>query len=368
LVAAFAHAAQGQAAGRAPAHMNGALEGRGGRQLAIEVRPQGALIGVFARGVRHTVGPGLEDDANARTARDVCGGRIRTASILRVILDGGLATELERGGADLADPLWSARLLMDAPEAIEAVHAAYFAAGAQCVTSASYQASYEGFAARGLGELETTRLLRLSVALADRARAGRRLLVAASVGPYGAVLHDGSEYRGDYGLDVDALIDWHRPRFDVLATAGADLLACETIPTLVEARALVALLSEYSEARAWVSFTCHDGRLTAAGEPLREAAAMLDQVPQVVAIGVNCVPPHIVTECVTELRAGTTKPIVVYPNSGERWDASAHAWRGVPGARLADLAPAWVAAGASWIGGCCRTRPADIVDLVRALG
>ena len=289
-----------------------------------------------------------------------------------MILDGGLATELERGGADLADPLWSARLLIDAPEAIEAVHAAYFAAGAQCVTSASYQASYEGFAARGVSEAETTRLLRRSVALADRARTrygGRGLMVAASVGPYGAVLHDGSEYRGDYGLDARALTDWHRQRFGVLATAGADLLACETIPTLVEARALVALLAEHPEARAWVSFTCRDGRHTAAGEPLREAAAMLDRQPQVVAIGVNCVPPHIVTECVAELRRGTAKPIVAYPNSGERWDAEARAWRGASeGMRLAELAPEWMAAGARWIGGCCRTGPEDIAELACVAG
>jgi homocysteine S-methyltransferase len=284
-----------------------------------------------------------------------------------VILDGGLATELERGGADLSNPLWSARLLLDAPEAIEAVHAAYLAAGAQCVTSASYQASYEGFAAQGLTERETTRLLRLSVELADSARArfpGRRLLVAASVGPYGAVLHDGSEYRGDYGLSVNALTEWHRRRFGVLATAGADILACETIPTVVEAEALVGLLAEYPDARAWVSFTCRDGQHTAAGESLREAAAMLDGEPQVVAVGVNCVPPHIVAQCVTELRAGTTKHIVVYPNSGEQWDPHAHAWQGLPErATLADLATGWVAAGASWIGGCCRTGPDDIAAL-----
>jgi len=278
-----------------------------------------------------------------------------------MILDGGLATELERRGADLTDPLWSARLLVDAPDEIEAVHAAYYAAGAECVTTASYQASYEGFAARGLSELETTRLLRLSVTLGHRARAGRRLLVAASVGPYGAVLHDGSEYRGDYGLTTHELIDWHRQRFGVLATAGADLLACETIPSVVEAKALVALLSEHPNARAWVSFTCRDGRHTAAGESLREVAAMLDREPQVVAVGVNCVPPHIVAECVAELRAGTTKPIVAYPNSGERWDAVERAWRGAPeNVRLADVAHTW---GATWVGGCCRTGPGDIAEL-----
>jgi homocysteine S-methyltransferase len=267
-----------------------------------------------------------------------------------VILDGGLATELERGGADLADPLWSARLLLEAPEAIQAVHTAYFAAGAQWATSASYQASYEGFAARGLGERETTRLLRLSVTLADRARRefpGRQLLVAASVGPYGAMLHDGSEYTGNYGLDVRALTEWHRRRFGVLATAGADLLACETIPTIAEAEALVALLAEHPDVRAWISFSCRDG------ESLREAARMLDRVPQVVAVGVNCLPPQIVAECVTALRSGTMKPIVAYPSGFDLPE----------GATLADFAPRWVEAGANWIGGCCRTTPTDIAAL-----
>jgi len=248
------------------------------------------------------------------------------------------------------------------------VHAAYYAAGAECVTSASYQASYDGFAARGLDAGETTRLLRRSVELADRARGGRPLWVAASVGPYGAVLHDGSEYRGDYGLGVKALADWHRARFAVLASAGADVLACETIPTIVEAEALVMLLRAHPQARAWVSFSCRDGRHTAAGEPLRAVAAMLDREPQVVAVGVNCVPPGIVAECVRELRSATMKPIVVYPNSGERWDAMARAWRGpAEGSRLADLAHAWVAAGARWVGGCCRTGPADIAELARRL-
>jgi homocysteine S-methyltransferase len=273
-----------------------------------------------------------------------------------VILDGGLATELERRGADLDDPLWSARVLLEEPEAIEAVHAAYYAAGARCATSASYQASYAGFAARGLGEAETTRLLRLSVALADGARrrfGGRDLLVAASVGPYGAVLHDRSEYRGDYGLDVGDLTAWHRQRFAVLADAGADLLACETIPTMVEAEALVRLMGEHPDVRAWVSFTCRDGQHTAAGEPLMEAAAMLDRVPQVVAVGVNCVPAGMVSDCVGSLRAGTHKPIVVYPAGGEDFAARA---------------PAWVAAGASWLGGCCGTAPVDIAALARVVG
>ncbi len=185
--------------------------------------------------------------------------------------------------------------------------------------------------------------------------------VAASVGPYGAVLHDGSEYRGDYGLSVEALTDFHADRLEILAGAGADLLACETIPSLDEARALVAVLRRVPSARAWLSFTSRDDRHTAQGEPLVDCARLLDAEPQVIAVGVNCVPPDRAASHIRELRRGTTKPIVVYPNSGEVWDGQAQCWRGSATAMpLSTLAEEWIAAGATWIGGCCRTTPADI--------
>lgn len=294
-----------------------------------------------------------------------------------MILDGGLATELERRGHDVAGMLWSAQVLQTAPEAIEQLHYDYFAAGARCAITASYQASYEGFAAIGLGADQTTALLRRSVELAQSARARygrdypadcRRLYVAASVGPYGAVLHDGAEYRGDYGLSVEELIAFHARRFGVLATSGAEFLACETIPVLDEARALATLLEQYPDARAWMSFTSSDGIHTSHGEPLTDCARLLDRVPNVIAIGVNCVKPEIVGEAIRAIRTGSNKAIVVYPNSGEQWDGWTHHWRGSRDhGSLAVLAPQWVSAGARMVGGCCRIGPQEIAALDDAL-
>lgn len=294
-----------------------------------------------------------------------------------LILDGGLATELERRGHDISGKLWSALILRTDPQAIEQVHYDYFAAGADCAISASYQASYEGFAAQGISREETTDLLRRSVSLAmsareryqrDHPQTARALYVAASVGPFGAIAHDGSEYRGDYGVPVQELIDFHADRFAVLASSGADFLACETIPLLDEARALAALLEQHPQARAWMSFTSADGAHTSHGEPLVECARLIEEVPGAIAVGVNCVRPEIVEASIRALRAGTTKSIVVYPNSGEHWDANTRAWHGTWNhGSLAALAPQWLQAGATMIGGCCRTGPGDIAALSAAL-
>jgi homocysteine S-methyltransferase len=289
-----------------------------------------------------------------------------------VILDGALATELERRGADLRDPLWSARLLLEAPERIRQLHLDYYAAGADVATSASYQASFEGFARRGLDAAAAAQAMRLSVTLAcearDRfwadpaARAGReRPLVAASVGPYGATRHDGSEYRGDYGLDVEALIAFHRPRLAALASAGADLLACETLPCRDEAVALARLLAEFPDVQAWVSFSCRDGERVSQGEPFAQCVDAVEGCAQVVAVGVNCTAPQHIASLIAIAAARTAKPIVVYPNSGERYDPASGCWQGSSDpATLASLASAWYRLGARLIGGCCRTTPADI--------
>lgn len=291
-------------------------------------------------------------------------------SALRV-LDGGVATELSRQGMNLSDELWSARVLIDEPEAIQRVHEEYYLAGADVAITASYQASYGGFAKRGLNSAATSALLRRSVELAQSARdrvllvlrgrqgIARDLLVAASVGPYGAVLHDGSEYHGNYGLSEDALVDFHRDRFAVLVDAVPDLIACETIPSRIEAAALVRLLAEHPDAKAWITFTCRDAQHTSAGDSIAECARWLDGVPQIVALGVNCVAPESVESLIQEIASGTTKPIVVYPNSGEVWDAAARCWVG-DADRFTAYVPAWLNAGASWIGGCCRTTPEDI--------
>jgi homocysteine S-methyltransferase len=284
-----------------------------------------------------------------------------------LIGDGGFATELEARGHDLSDALWSARLLVDAPQEVVAAHVAFFRAGAMIATTASYQASFEGFGARGIGRAEAARLMRRSVELARQARAevgdeGR--WVAASVGPYGAALADGSEYRGRYGLTVTQLADWHRPRLEVLAEAGADVLALETVPDVDEAEALVGLVQELGAA-AWLSYTI-DGARTRAGQPLADAFAVAAGVPQIVAVGVNCCAPEDVLPAIIAARQGTGLKVIVYPNSGEQWDASRRRWIG-PSRFSAELAPQWVSAGARVIAGCCRVRPADIAKLAEAV-
>ncbi|MEU8360848.1 homocysteine S-methyltransferase [Nonomuraea sp. NPDC048882] len=280
-----------------------------------------------------------------------------------LVLDGGLATQLERLGADLRDELWSARLLLEEPELIRRVHADFFAAGADVATTASYQASLPGFARRGLDAAEAARLLRLSVELAGQARdeAGRGL-VAASVGPYGAYLANGAEYTGDYDLDEDGLYAWHLPRWEILAAAGADLLACETIPSYPEARALARLLRSTPEVKAWVSFSCRDGERLNDGTPIRRAAALFTGNPQVVAVGANCTAPRHLPGLISCLSGRL--PVVVYPNSGETWDAAGRRWLGLADpVEFGVAAVEWQRAGASLIGGCCRTTPEHIAQI-----
>lgn len=279
--------------------------------------------------------------------------------------DGGLATELEARGNDLSDSLWSARLLMDAPGQILDAHLAFFRAGAQIATSASYQASFEGFASRGLDRREAAGLMRRSVDLARAARDqlagdGQARWVAASAGPYGAALADGSEYRGRYGRSVRELTDWHRPRLEVLAGAAPDVLALETVPDIDEAEALMAAIAGLG-VPAWLSYTVAGGR-TRAGQPLAEAFAVAAGGPEVVAVGVNCCAPADVLPAITAAREVTGKPVIVYPNSGEEWDARRRAWTGQSGYSPA-LPRQWMAAGATIIGGCCRVRPADIARI-----
>jgi homocysteine S-methyltransferase len=296
-----------------------------------------------------------------------------------MILDGALATELERRGANLKDPLWSAKCLIEQPDLIRAVHLDYFSAGADVATTATYQATFEAFARRGIERQDAAQLMRDAVALAlcardefwaiEANRAGRlRPLVAASIGPYGAMLADGSEYRGHYGLDDIALAEFHRPRLRVLADAGADLLACETIPSLREARVLASLLREFPDACGWISFSCKDGEHTSEGDPIDECVAELQHFAQIVAVGVNCTPPQYIMPLLQRMHDETDKPLVVYPNSGEFYDASSKQWSGDSGRpRFGEQARHWHAEGARLIGGCCRTGPDDIRSVKRCM-
>jgi homocysteine S-methyltransferase len=285
-----------------------------------------------------------------------------------VILDGGLSTELESQGHDVSSALWSARLLRDDPAAIVAVHAAFAAAGAQVATTASYQATVEGFGAFGVDAAEARRLIASSVGLA---REGQdEGWVAGSVGPYGAMLADGSEYTGAYVGDIGIvqLRAFHRPRMELLAEAGADVLACETVPAAAEAEALIAE-ADAMGIPIWLSLTTvvdGDGVVrTRRGELASDVFSMTAQVDAVIAVGANCTDPAGVGAAV-EAAAACGKPVVVYPNSGEDWDAVGRRWAGSPGISP-DVVPGWIDAGARLVGGCCRIRPADIRGLAAVL-
>jgi homocysteine S-methyltransferase len=285
-----------------------------------------------------------------------------------IVLDGGLATQLEAQGHDLSSALWSAQLLLDDPEAIIEAHLAFFAAGARVATTASYQASLDGFAKAGIDWAEGAELIGRSVRLADQARArvdgGSERWIAGSVGPYGAALADGSEYRGDYRLSVRELRAWHRPRLELLIEAGVDVLAVETIPCLAEVEALLAEIDGTGQP-AWLSLTCA-GELTRAGEPAVEAFAMARDVADIVAVGVNCIDPADAAALVRLAGEASGKPAVVYPNGGEQWDAETRSWTG-RSTFEPDEAQDWLANGARLIGGCCRIAPAQIRALAELI-
>ncbi|CCQ47863.1 homocysteine S-methyltransferase [Pseudarthrobacter siccitolerans] len=322
-----------------------------------------------------------------------------------LVLDGALATELEAYGCNLEDPLWSAKVLLEQPGLVKQVHLDYFRAGARAAITASYQATPLGFARRGISAAEALDRVALSVRLADEARreylagnpAAGPLLVAGSVGPYGAYLADGSEYRGDYTLSRDEFLEFHRPRVAALVEAGADVLACETLPSLPEAEALLELIAGFG-VESWLTFTLRDGAHISDGTPLEQVAQLCDAEPLVAAIGVNCVPLELVTPALEALGRATGKPLIAYPNSGETYDAATKTWgpaessaagtgavadtgravdaravAGNGGAAGSGRAPAslvegvreWQERGARLVGGCCRTTPHDIAALAQ---
>lgn len=295
-----------------------------------------------------------------------------------LIIDGAMGTELEKLGCNLNDALWSAKVLMEQPERIQQVHRTYFEAGADVAITASYQATLDGFMQRGMTEEAAISLIQKAVHLAKETRDAfwsqpttnrvhrPKPLVAASVGPYGAYLADGSEYRGDYTLSEDELVAFHYPRIKALVEAGPDVLACETIPNLLEARALVRVLAQFPGTYAWISFSAKDGEHISSGESIEECAAWAQQQSQIAAIGINCTAPQYVASLVQRLHAHTSKPIIVYPNTGESYDAQAKVWHGH--AEDSDFncrAKQWYAEGARLIGGCCRTAPQDISNLTQ---
>lgn len=300
-----------------------------------------------------------------------------------LIIDGALGTELERRGCNLDNPLWSARLLSDNPDMIAAVHTDYLHAGADCLITASYQATFQGLARQGYTPEQAQKLIRSAVTLAktvvdafwaDPANRINRLkpLVAASVGPYGAFLANRSEYTGNYGISEDELVDFHKERLKTLICAGPDLLACETLPSFAEARALVRLLedlvADLDTIPAWFSFSAKDGRHINSGEAVRDCAQWLDDKSCVAAMGINCTDPVHVASLVKEIRSVTDKPVVVYPNKGGVYNSLTKAWVPKPGLpSFGEMAVHWAKQGAQLIGGCCQTTPDDIRQLALAL-
>ena len=286
------------------------------------------------------------------------------------VLDGGLATELEARGLDLDDPLWSARALIDAPDVVAAVHRDYLEAGTDIIATATYQATMPAVTAHEILSGVTLACRERDAFWEQRERDGARPrpLVAASIGSYGAFLADGSEYRGDYGLDVDALAAWHRPRLRLLEGSGADLVAFETIPSIVEAEAIVLLLAESDGPPAWLSFQARNAEDLADGAPVEAAAALAERCPRILAVGVNCVSPALVAPLLARLASATAIPLAAYPNRGDAWDVASRRWIASGTAVAFDgLVQGWRAAGARLIGGCCRTTPADIRAIAAAL-
>lgn len=326
---------------------------------------------------------GLGKEEGLNVVRDLlrqCGGF--------AVVDGGLATELERHGADLNDPLWSAKCLISFPQLIKRVHLDYLEAGANIIISASYQATLQGFEAKGINLEEGEALLRKSVEIAREAREAyysglddgvdakteiHPILVAASVGSYGAYLADGSEYSGIYGekVTLQTLKDFHRRRVQVLDDSGADLIAFETIPNKLEAQAYADILKEDNiKTPAWFSFNSKDGVNVVSGDSIQDCAAIAASCDRVVSVGINCTPPRFIDGLIQSLQKVTTKPILIYPNSGETYDPDRKEWvpaTGVSDESFVSYVSKWNETGASLIGGCCRTTPNTIRAIQKAL-
>lgn len=299
------------------------------------------------------------------------------------ILDGGISTELEAAGFKIqGDPLWSARLLHTNPKAVKDAHYRFLSSGSDVITTATYQASIEGFV-QHLSQTpnQAEQLLSLGVQLAKEAVSDftsgnfpsdrKQPLVAGSVGPYGAFLHDGSEYTGAYeaGMSVEELKAWHRPQVHALVAAGTDLIAMETIPSFKEAEALVELLREFPDTKAWLSFSCKDAQTISNGKKFSEAVEMACRSKQLVAVGLNCCPPALVKPLLESVRSHRCPDIswIVYPNSGEGWDHDTGWITSEETEPFPWQSQEWAALGASWIGGCCRVAPSDIMKLRKQL-
>lgn len=296
-----------------------------------------------------------------------------------LVVDGAMATELEKRGVKTDSDLWSATALIENPAAIQAVHRSYFESGADIAITNTYQANVSKFMELGLSETESENLITKAVSLAKKARddyfgtltqsekshRAKHPLVAGSVGPYGAYLADGSEYTGDYNMTKTEYQNFHRQRMELLNQAGVDLFAFETQPNFDEANALVDLLvKEFPQQHAWLTFSVKDSDSLCDGTVLAEAVKYFNDVEQISAIGVNCTTLENIEDIVKNVNEVTDKPIIVYPNNGDIYDPETKTWQANPQAdTFTDLVPEWLEAGAKLLGGCCRTTPEDIKEI-----
>lgn len=283
-----------------------------------------------------------------------------------LVIDGSFASELEKGGLDLCDPLWSAKALYENPKLVKKVHESYFESGADIVITGSYQAHVQGLLNKGFTHEKAIELIKLSVKLAKEAKEEylsknkeRKLSVAAAVGPYGAYLADGSEYVGNYKLNVKELEEFHEEKIEALLSEKPDFFAFETIPSIDEARAYVNILKRHEEISGWFTFSCKDEKHISEGVEIKECAKLLNDVKNVHAIGINCTRPEYIESLIKEIKKATDKAVAVYPNTGENYDPTTKTWSGKP-VDFTKYAKRWYESGAKLIGGCCRTSPAEI--------
>lgn len=294
-----------------------------------------------------------------------------------IIVDGALASELQRRGCDLNDSLWSAKVLFEQPELIRQVHYDYFKAGADCAITASYQATPLGFAKKGINLNDSIALIQKSVELAQQAKQQylseldqpKPLLIAGSVGPYGAYLADGSEYTGAYQLTEEAFMEFHYVRIKALIDANVDLLACETLPSFTEIKALTKVIKQFPKISCWFSFTLKDDQHLSDGTPLSLVVEYLNNIEQIASVGINCIALEKVTSSLNVLNKLTSKPLIVYPNSGEVYDPLTKQWHPNPqhNCTFANQLTNWIESGAKLIGGCCQTTPNDIANIAKFL-
>ncbi|NME66637.1 homocysteine S-methyltransferase [Flammeovirga aprica] len=279
-----------------------------------------------------------------------------------LILDGGLSNALEQEGADLNHHLWSAKLLIEQSEMIEKVHYNYLRAGARCIITSSYQATIDGFLKEGKSNTESIELLKQTTALAVNAKnkflqeqPKEKIFIAGSIGPYGAFLADGSEYRGNYNKSVEELVAFHQKRFSIIDNTAIDFLACETVPSFDEVKAIATLLKS-AKHKGWISCSCKDGMHLNDGTPIREVAEFLKEEANVYAMGVNCTKPIYISSLIKEIRKANKEiKIVVYPNSGQVYHTDTKTWSGISDPHHCGMmAQEWVKLGADIVGGCCQ--------------